>query len=142
MRSPEGSAADRSGADSFTRWRVALATSFANRRHQSKSANGAATRRQPLRVSRNTSPGRLRHSSVTSGSASSGRSASRVRSSADPPGTAPRRESGLAGCGAKLIDGPEVEVACHQHLDAVAVVLDHRRHDGNGVFEHLGENVL
>src|SRR5690349_5161085 len=54
-RSPVGSDADRSGADSSTRCRLAFAMSFASRWHQSKSANGAATHRQPERVSTKTS---------------------------------------------------------------------------------------
>ena len=43
MRSPVGSEADRSGDSSSIRWRVEFATSFARRRHQSKSANGIAS---------------------------------------------------------------------------------------------------
>src|SRR5262245_53720203 len=96
--------------------------------------------------------GRLIHSSVTSGSASSGRSASSVRSSADAPGAAGAgggagcseapADSGSAARGTQLIYGPEVEVAGHQNLDAVSVVLDDRGRNGHGILQDFGENVL
>src|SRR5256884_2156436 len=136
-RSPEGSEADRSGADSSTRWRVTLAMSLASRRHQSKSANGASSRRHPECVSMKISRGRLIHSSVTSGSASRGRRARSVRSSAEssPPAGAvaagapigAREKPSAAGvAGVQLIHRPEIDIARHQHLDALAVALDDR----------------
>ena len=57
MRSPVGKEAERSGVSSSIRWRVEFATSFARRRHQSKSANGTSSCRQPSRVSKNAIPG-------------------------------------------------------------------------------------
>src|ERR1700721_2183583 len=112
-----------------------LAMSLASRRHQSKSANGASSRRQPARVSMKISRGRLMHSSVTSGSASRGRNARRVRSSAEsslpaagagagagaPEADAREKASTAGGGGAQLIHRPEINIARDQHLDAIAV---------------------
>ena len=75
---------------SSIRCRVEFATSLASRRHQSKSANGSARRSQPRRVSMNASPGRLMHSSVTSGSLRIGRSARKLSSSAEADGRCER----------------------------------------------------
>ena len=83
LAGPLGSDAESKGDSASTRWRVEFATSFASRRHQSKSANGSASRFHPVRSSTNASPGRLMHNSVTSGFASNGRSARSVRSSAE-----------------------------------------------------------
>ena len=47
-RSPLGREADSSGDPSSIRWRVEFATSFASRRHQSKSANGKVRCSHPL----------------------------------------------------------------------------------------------
>src|SRR6266436_6044428 len=151
-RSPEGSEADRSGADSSTRWRVILAMSLASRRHQSKSANGTSSRRQPARVSMKISRGRLMHSSVTSGSASRGRNARRVRSSAEsslpaagagaPEAGAREKPSTASGGGAQFIHRPEINIARDQHLDAIAVALDDSRGYVEGVLEYLGEDLL
>ena len=82
-RSPVGRDAERSGVASSTLWQVEFAISFASRRHQSKSAKGNSRRSHPLAVSTNASPGRLMHSSVTSGSLKIGRSARRLSSSAE-----------------------------------------------------------
>src|SRR6267143_1017524 len=126
-----------------------LAMSLASRRHQSKSANGASSRRQPVRVSTKISRGRLMHSSVTSGSASRGRNARSVRSSAESslpaagaPGSGAREKPSTAGGGGtQFIHRPEIDIARDQHLDAVAVVLDDSRRYVEGVLEHLGEDL-
>jgi hypothetical protein len=98
MRSPLGSDADSRGDSSAIRCRVELATSLANLRHHSKSANGSGSRCHPSRVSMKASPGVLIHSSVTSDRESSGRRARKVRSSADDSGAA-RGGSALADSG-------------------------------------------
>src|SRR2546429_9782147 len=93
------------------------------------------------------------HSSVTSGSASRGRSARSVRSSAEssPPAGAvaagapigAREKASAAGVGSmQLIYRPEIDVARHQHLDALAVALDDGGRDAERVLEHLGEHLL
>src|SRR5580658_1713488 len=142
-RSPEGSAADSSGVVSSTRWRVTLATSFARRRHQSKSANGASARLQPRGVSTKISRGRLMHTSLTSGCASHGRSARNVRSSADSSATTAGAPAELAAIGgAQLIYGSEIEVTRDQDLDAVTVLLQHGRRNAQRALQHFGEHVL
>src|SRR6266853_2077951 len=129
-----------------------LAMSLASRRHQSKSANGTSSRRQPARVSMKISRGRLMHSSVTSGSASRGRNARRVRSSAEsslpaagagaPEAGAREKPSTAGGGGAQFIHRPEINIARDQHLDAIAVALDDSRGYVEGVLEYLGEDLL
>src|ERR1700724_2426838 len=131
-----------------------LAMSLASRWHQSKSANGTSSRRQPVRVSMKISRGRLMHSSVTSGSASRGRNARRVRSSAEsslpaagagagaPEADAREKASTAGGGGAQLIHRPEINIARDQHLDAIAVALDDSRGYVEGVLEYLGEDLL
>src|SRR5215472_14336396 len=132
-RSPEGNDADSNGEDSSTRWWVMLAINLARRLHQSKSANGSSSRRQPADVSIKISRGRLMHSSVTSGVESRGRKARSVRSSADnslpaddvPAGSAREKPSRAGGGRTQLIHRPEIEIARYQHLDAIAIVLDY-----------------
>src|SRR6516225_3899894 len=149
-RSPDGSDADNRGEDSSTRWRVTLAISFARRRHQSKSANGSSSRCQPARVSIKISRGRLMHSSVTSGVESRGRKARSVRSSADssppadaePAGSAREKPSAAGGGRTQLIHRPEIEVARHQHLDAIAIVLCDGWRDVDRALEHLSHDIL
>src|SRR5215470_8803142 len=122
-RSPDGSDADSNGADSSIRWRVTLAMSFARRLHQSKSANGRSSRRQPADVSIKISRGRLMHSSVTPGVESRGRKARSVRSSADsslpaddaPAGGAREKLSTVGGGPTQLIHRPEIQIARNQH---------------------------
>ena len=60
-----------------------LATSFASRRHQSKLANGSASRRHPEPVSMKASLGRLIHTSVTSGLPNKGSRGRNVRRRAE-----------------------------------------------------------
>src|SRR5580700_7918501 len=152
-RSPEGNEADSSGAVSSTRWRVMLAMSFANLRHQSKSANGRSSRRQPACVSIKISRGRLMHSSVTSGRASSGRNARKVRSSAEtspavdgdgnaPGGGAREKPSATGGRRVQFIDGPEIKITRHQYLDTVAVAFDHCRRNVERILQNLRQYVL
>src|SRR6516165_12301410 len=124
--------------------------SFARRRHQSKSANGRSSRRQPAGVSMKISRGRLMHSSVTSGMASRGRKARNVRSSADsslpaaevPAGSAREKPSVAGGGRTQLIHRPEIEIARHQHLDTIAIVLDDCWRDVDRAPEHLRHDVL
>src|SRR6266446_1404521 len=128
-----------------------LAMSLASRRHQSKSANGMSSRRQPARVSMKISRGRLMHSSVTSGSASRGRNARRVRSSAEsslpaagagaPEAGAREKTSTAGGGGTQFIHRPEINIARDQHLDTIAVALDDGRGYVEGVLEYLGEDL-
>src|ERR1700674_403810 len=77
------------------------------------------------------------HSSITSSRLKSGRSACRVSASAEasaPP---------LAlGGGLELIHRPEIQIPCHQYLDAVALMLDHRRGNVDGALQYLGHDVL
>src|SRR5215831_1461397 len=149
-RSPDGSDADSNGADSSIRWRVTLAMSFARRLHQSKSANGSSSRRQPAAVSIKISRGRLMHSSVTSGVQSRGRKARSVRSSTDSslpadavPGGSTREKPSTAGGGhMQLIHRPEIEIARDQHLDAIAITLDDRGRDIHGALQHFSHDVL
>src|ERR1700758_3932724 len=115
MRSPEGREAEGRGDSSSTRWRVVFATSFASLRHQSKSANGSASRRQPSRVSRKATPGRLMQRSVTSLLESNGRSERSVSSSAEVEAAT------SASFGLEFIDGAEVKIAGDQDLDAIAL---------------------
>src|ERR1700688_342565 len=135
-RSPVGRDADNSGAVASMRCCVELATNLANRVHHSKSANGSGSRRQPARVSRNASIGRLMHSSITSVFASNGRRARRLRQSAD------RSSPALAVGGLKLIDRSEIQIAGHQYLDAVTLLFDHRGRNIDGFLEHLGHHPL
>src|SRR6516162_9474549 len=124
--------------------------SFARRRHQSKSANGSSSRRQPAGVSIKISRGRLMHSSVTSGMESRGRKARSVRSSADsslpaddvPAGSAREKPSVAGGGRAQLIHRPEIEIARHQDLDTIAIVLDDCWRDADRAPEHLCHDVL
>src|SRR5215469_4738053 len=149
-RSPDGNDADSNGEDSSIRWRVTLAMSLARRLHQSKSANGSSSRRQPAAVSIKISRGRLMHSSVTSGVESRGRKARSVRSSADnslpaddvPAGSAREKPSKTGGGRMQLIHRPEIEIARDQHLDAVAVVLNDRWRDVDRAPQHFGHDIL
>src|ERR1700733_11125723 len=130
-RSPLGNEADNSGAVASMRCCVELATNFANRVHHSKSANGSGSQRQPSRVSRNASIGRLMQSSITSAFASSGRKARRLRQSAETSSRALAVDGGL-----ELIDRSEVQIAGHQYLDAVALLFDHRGRNIDGSLEY------
>src|SRR5215469_13365360 len=124
--------------------------SFARRLHQSKSANGSSSRRQPAGVSIKISRGRFMHSSVTPGVESRGRKARSVRSSADsslpaddaPAGGAREKLSAVGGGGTQLIHRPEIEIARHQYLDAIAIVLDDRWRNVGSALQHFGHNIL
>ena len=77
--------------------------------------------------------GRLMQSSVTSGSASRGLKAPQrqrqARSAVPPASPVAARSRYRAGDASQLIDRPEIHVARHQHLDAVAVSLGDRGRD-------------
>ncbi len=117
---------------------VELATNLANRLHHSKSANGNGSRRHPLARLEKASSGRLMQSSMTSEFDSSGRSARSVNASADASSAALSGRSD----GSQLIDRSEVQIPRDQHLDPVAVLLDHRRRNIDGALEHFGHHVL
>src|SRR5688572_20183484 len=136
-RSPLGSAADSNGEDGSIRCLVELATSFASRLHQSKSAKGSGSQRQPQRVSTKLSPGRLMHTSVTSGLPRIGRNARSVSSSADISAAVLT----AAGNWTQLIHRSEIKIACRQHLDTIAVFLHDGRRNVDGALEHLGHDV-
>src|SRR5262249_41570252 len=147
-RSPDGSDADSNGAASSIRWRGTVAMSFARGLHQSKSANGSSSRRQPAAVSIKNSRGPVMHSPVTSGVQSRGGEARSVRSSADSslpaddvPGSSTREKTSAAGGGStQLIHRPEVEIARHQHLDALAITFNYRGRDVHRALQHFGHD--
>ncbi len=128
-RSPLGRAADNRGQVSSILCRLQFATSLASLLHQSKSAAGTLSRRQPAAVSTNTSPGRLMQSSVTVASARKGRSGRSVSSNA-----------GISTSGAELINSPEVDITCYEHLDPVAVALGDRGWNVERTLEHFGDD--
>src|SRR6185312_14985076 len=129
-RSPPGREAESSGEHSSILCRVELAISFASLRHQSKSARGNGSQRQPERVSMKSSFGRLMYTSVTPGSPSQGRSGRRVSS---------RLEASSA---AQLIHRPEIDVARDQYLDSIPLALSYRGRDVERALEDLGEHFL
>ncbi len=138
-RSPVGSDADNSGEVASMRCCVELATSLAKRLHQSKSANGSDSRRQPARVSMNASmrpiDAQLHHVGIRAGTA-----AARAASARAPMPRRPRLAVG--GDGSQFIDRPEIQIARHQHLNAVALLLHHRRRNVDGALQHLGHDIL
>src|SRR5665213_361643 len=77
-------------------------------------------------------------SSVTSERVRSGRSARRLRSSAE----AVARQVLSVLCGLEFIDGPEVEIAGDEDLDAIALVLGHGRRDVDGTLQDFRQYVL
>src|SRR5271168_5330721 len=85
----------------------------------------------------NASPGRLMQSSVTSELPSRGRSARSVRLSADESTVVLGGEGG-----AKLIYRSEIQVAGDQYLNSIALMLDHRRRNVNGAFQHFRHHIL
>src|SRR5882757_4920223 len=77
------------------------------------------------------------HSSITSSRLKSGRNARRVSASAEasaPP-------LALSG-GLEFIHRPEIQIPRDQYLDAVALMLDHRRGNVDGSLQHLRHDIL
>ena len=103
----------------------------------------AARARQPARVSRKASPGRLMQSSVTSGSSRAAAAARAASSSSAErralrPHSRRHRGSRVSVCApAKLIDGPEIQIARDEHLDAIALGLGDGRRDVDGALQDL-----
>src|ERR1700735_3922486 len=94
-------------------------------------------------------------SSVTSRRARSGLKAVSVNSSAEVScragtdraaslgATGAKRATTFSGrMGFKFIDGPEIQIAGHQHLDPIPLILGDRRWNVDGVFEHLAHDIL
>src|ERR1700744_2965318 len=94
-------------------------------------------------------------SSVTSRRARSGLKAVSVNSSAEVScrtGTVGTASLGATGAkratrfsgrmGFKFINGPEIQIAGHQDLDPIPLILGDRRWNIDGVFEHFGHHVL
>src|ERR1700744_2180753 len=76
------------------------------------------------------------HNSMTPARDSSGRSAFSVSASAEAS------RHWRTECGPEVINRSEVPVSGHQNLNAVALLLPHRRGDVDRVLEHLGQHVL
>src|ERR1022692_866107 len=153
-RSPPGNAAESNGEAASMRWPGKLATSLANRTHQSKLISGMTSRRQPVVVSMNASPGRFTHSSVTFGSSRKRCIVRSVKPSAECSGfAAASAASGalstalapallLAAGTAELINASEIDIARDQDLDAITVILAHRGYNAQRALEHLGRDIL
>src|SRR6185312_809359 len=91
------------------------------------------------------------HSSVTAGSCRKGCSGVSVSSSAEgsrsarcrlSPATAGSATSLTGLRRTQLVDGAEIHIARHQHLDAIAIALDDGGRNGDGALEHLRHDVL
>src|SRR5271170_1047251 len=139
-RSPVGSEADNNGASDSTRCRLAFAISLANLKHQLKSANGSATRSQPLARSIKPSPGRLMQSSWRAGSSSQGRKVLSVKRSADRSSILPLRSlrrDGATSTSLSDIHRTEVNVPRHNNLNSVAIALDDGGWDADCASEHF-----
>src|ERR1700681_4535789 len=78
------------------------------------------------------------HSSVTSERVRSGRSARRFRSSAE----AVARGATSALCGLEFIDGPEIQIAGDEDLDAITLILGDGRWNVDGALQYLRQHVL
>src|SRR5882762_4408357 len=77
------------------------------------------------------------HSSITS-SPRNGRKARSVRASADA--SAPVSMAGNGGL--EFIDGPEIQIACDQHLDPIALMFHDRRRNVDGAFQYFRHDIL
>src|SRR5882672_5042932 len=112
--------------------------SRANRWHQPKSAKGISCRSHPRCVSKNISPGRLMHSSVTSDRARKGRINFRVNSRDEAPS---QRWALSLVMGVEPVDRAEIQIARDEDLDSITVLLADCGWDVDGALEHLGHHI-
>src|SRR5665213_1158517 len=93
----------------------------------------------------NSSPGRLMHNSVISGDTRKGRKGRSISSSDEtsPAVVAPTRLDASACIGGRpqFIHRTEIEIPCDQNLDAIAVLLAHRRRNIHGALEDFCHDI-